>query len=186
MNVHLPSLSNNFNVIAAHVVDLDVTILLGLDVLTQLKAAVGFVNCLMASKKGSWFVNLARKVGHLFVVWDGKIYFTEPETKELLRHFYHPKDEKLMALINCRAPKHKTQQNRSAVSKVCSACDICNRNGSEPYRFRVSVPSDQCVFNRTIAIDLMFMNNRALIHCVDKEKNFKAAAFSINETAKHT
>lgn len=183
LNQLLPILSSKFTVVITHIVDLDLPLLLGLDAFTQLKATVDYADDLMASKNVFWCVNHERKLWHLYVIWDGEIFLTEPEVRKLHSHIYHPSGDKLKALINCKASSHEIWENRTAVSKVRSACDICIRNRQEPYRFRVSMPNDKCFFNSIAALDSMFINNRALPHWGDKDTNFNAAAFFKNETA---
>lgn len=41
-------------------------------------------------------MKLTNKMGHLYLEWKPYVYYTETDLKLILRHFYHPKTEKLL------------------------------------------------------------------------------------------
>lgn len=161
-------------------------LLIGLDVLTEVRVTIDFTDDILSSNNGQWSILLRRKLGHLYVVWDDDICFTETEVRRLHRHFYHPSDTKLMALIERAKPEEANARTKSAVTKVRNVCAICHRNAQEPSRFRVSMPQDYCVFNRTVAMDIMLLDNAPELHCVDKDAKFGAAAWLPRITAQTT
>lgn len=151
--------------------------------LTELRSVFEFANDLLSAKDGSWCVNQKRKLGHLYIVWESDICFTESEIRRLHKHFFHPSDAKLMGLIARALPDEETRQTRSTVEKVRLAFDGCQRNSRELSRFRVSIPADECVFNHTFALDIMLLSGDHLLHCVDMDIKFIAVAFLPGETA---
>lgn len=56
-------------------------------------------------------------------------------------------------------------------------CDICQRNMQKPGSIRVSLFSQEIVFNLPFCVYLMFLRSRALFHTVDQDTRFSAAAF---------
>ena len=46
-----------------------------------------------------------------------------------------------------------------------------------PQRFRVSFESDEVTFNVEVALDVMWIDQKAVLHVVDLETNFTAATF---------
>lgn len=184
IQIRLPIQQHHFTTVVANIVNLDIPLLLGLDVLTQLRATIDFAEDVLSSKEGSWSLQLQRKLGHLYIVWDHEVCFTESEVQRLHKHFYHPTDDRLMALIRRAKPGEDTAETRSTVEKIRRACGICQRNAQEPMRFRVSMPEAECVFNRTVALDLMYLEGKSVLHCVDKDTRFNAAAFLPAETTR--
>lgn len=68
------------------------------------------------------------------------------------------------------------------LEKVNEECDICQRHMHEPGRFRVSMPKDEIVFNRTVLLDLMFIFSNPILHMIDEETNFSGACFVPKQT----
>lgn len=66
---------------------------------------------------------------------------------------------------------------QSTIYKVKGFFNVCQKNARERQRFRVSLPDGDCVFNQTIALDLMNITGRSILHCEDKDTKFNASAF---------
>lgn len=58
---------------------------------------------------------------------------------------------------------------------VASGCDVCQRLAQEPSQFRVALPEEDCCFNRLVYIDVMFLEQKAVLHAVDRDTLFSAA-----------
>ncbi len=67
-----------------------------------------------------------------------------------------------------------TPKLREEISHSCATCQIFS---APPQRFRVSLPPSDVVFNREVAMDLMWIDKKALFHVVDLEENFSSATF---------
>lgn len=184
LTVRLPVNSDHYIDVRAHIVNVDIPLLIGLDVLTSLRATIDFADDIVSAKDDSWSIKLRRKLGHLYIVWDDEICFMDTEVRRLHRHFHHPSDAKLMALIERANPDDATTETKTAVAKVRNACNVCQRNAREPSRFRFSLPEDECVFNRIVSMDIMSLDGRHVLHCVDRDTKFGAAAFLSRITAK--
>lgn len=73
------------------VVDADVPLLIGLDLLDLHQLIVDKVDNVLVSKSSGWKIPIARIHGHLFVQWDlHAVMFTRTELERLHLHFFHP------------------------------------------------------------------------------------------------
>lgn len=114
-------------------------------------------------------------MGHMYVEWSATVYYTEEELCRIHRHFHHPATEKLFNLIRHGAPEYNNSEICKNLDHVRSKCDTCQRLAKVPCRFRVSLPSEDYVFNRTIGMDLMKINSETVLHVADKDTTFSAA-----------
>lgn len=185
LNIRMPVGEDIVVTFQSHVVSIDVPLLLGLDVLQKLKLLINFEDGTLHSPRDHWRVQLVQKFGHLYVEWPMEIYYTEQELRRIHRHFYHPSTSKLQALIQKGAPKHNLPDLAKTLDHVRDTCDTCQRLAKEPSRFRVSMPSEDCVFNRTVGMDLMKINKKTVLHVVDKDTKFSAATFTKGESSEN-
>ena len=72
------------------------------------------------------------------------------------------------------------------LEKIENTCDLSQRLSHAPNRFRVSLPGKDVVSNRTVRMDTMFLERKSVLHVVDKDKKFSAAAFLRSETTEET
>lgn len=138
----------------ACVVSIDVSLLLGLNVLQKMKLIVEFRNDKLINKYRNWHAKLVRKIGHLYVEWPPSIYYTEAEMQRNHLHFYHPSTEKLVGLINHGAKEHTTARCVRQLKHVQASCDICLKLAASPNCFKDSVANEDCVFNPTVGMDI--------------------------------
>lgn len=57
------------------------------------------------------------------------------------------------------------------------AAPFCQILANQPSRFRLSLPNDEIVFNRTILVDLMKLSSKSVFHIVCKDILISAAIF---------
>lgn len=69
------------------------------------------------------------------------------------------------------------------LEKVRNTCDVFQRNSAEPHRFKVSLPANECIFNRTISMYLMSLDSPSVLHIVYRDTKFCAACFLNDESA---
>lgn len=60
---------------------------------------------------------------------------------------------------------------------ICKECVICQQFHSGTFRFRASLPPDEIVLNQEVAIDLVWLDGRPVMHVVDTHTNFQNAGF---------
>lgn len=54
---------------------------------------------------------------------------------------------------------------------------MCQREADGPYCFRVTMPSNDIVFNRTVSLHLVRLNQKSVMYVVDRVTKFNAACF---------
>lgn len=88
--------------------------------------------------------------------------------------FYHLSTDKLLGLIY-QASEHITPQWHGQLGHIRHACDTCQRQASDPNRFRVSMPKEDCVFNRTVGMNIVKVEKHFLLYVMDNDTNFGSA-----------
>lgn len=63
--------------VKAQIVDVDVPLIIGLDVLFRLKAVLDFSDYKISSVSGKWKITLSNKLGHAYIEWNDIILHTE-------------------------------------------------------------------------------------------------------------
>ena len=184
--MQIPITSSHFLPITVDVCDADVPFLLGLDNMELYKMVLDTDKCVLSSRLQGWNVPFEKKLGHLYYEWGPQILFTETELMKMHRHFHHPDSERLYSFMKSSDPGKTSPQVLTDLKRISAACDLCQRLSHAPHRFRVALPDGEVVFNKTVCLDLMYLDNAAVLHVVDKDTKFSAATFLSNETAKET
>ena len=136
----LPLPGNKYLPLFIDVVDADVPLLVGLDVLDSEQLIPDNCTNLLISKEEGWSLPITRKHGHMFVEWDAaNILFTEAELSKLHVHFYHPSVDKLMKLLRRARPMDTTPDTRRLLQKISDNCKNCRMHSPGPFRFRASL-----------------------------------------------
>lgn len=138
---------------------------------------------MLLSERCGWALLLTRRRGLLYFEWPTDLLYTTEELRKMHRHFFHPKSIRLYAVMKRADPDNCTPRDLHELEEISSRCDVCQRLSRAPNRFRVSLPHDDVVFNRIPFVDIMFLDGKAVLHCVDRETKLKAAAFLPDETA---
>ena len=112
--------------------------------------------------------------------------FTETDLMKVHKHFHHPNSERLYAVMKKSDPEKTSPQVLRDLKRISAACDLCPRLSHAPHRFRVALPEGEVVFNKTVCLDLMYLDNAAVLHVVDEATKFSAASFLPKETADDT
>lgn len=69
---------------------------------------------------------------------------------------------------------------------VESTCELCQRLSHTPHRFRVSRPEKDVVFNRTVCMEIVFLDLKSVLHVVDQDTKLSAVAFFRSQTTEET
>lgn len=182
--IHMPVADDLVVQFEAYVVPIDVPLLLGLDVLRKLDIVIRFGNGTLLNEEDGWILQLKQKMGHLYAEWPPAIYYTEQQLRTIHRHFYHPTTERLSNLIHNGAKEHVVPGLRKMLDHIRETCDVCQRMAKPPGTFRVAIPPGDCVFNRSVGMDLMKIEKRTVLHMVDRDTKFNAAVFLDKETSR--
>ena len=100
------------------VVQADVPMLIGLEVLDRERLIPDNVANKLRSLENGWSLPITRKYGHLYVEWDfPKIWFSKEQIRKLHLQFYHPSADKLFRLIQRAKPGEATSETKKIVAK---------------------------------------------------------------------
>lgn len=101
------------------VVDADIPLLLGLDLLDEHKLVADNVDNVLISKVGGWRVPITDAHGHLFVRWDlYQVPYTRTELERLHLHFFHPSTQKLLALLKRGTPERVNSDTPKIIQDI--------------------------------------------------------------------
>ena len=177
MPIRIPTGNGGFLPLNVEVVDIDVPLLIGLDFLKKEKLYPDTVDNKLVCKESAWHVPLTQKFGHLYYDWSATpILYTRSELIRLHKHFFHPSSAKLFELIKRSSPAEADAETRKVLHEISERCKTCQHLNHKSHRFRVSMPKE-CIFNEELALDLMFLEGKAILHVVDTRTHFSSAAF---------
>lgn len=165
------------------VVDVDIPLLLGLDFLGEYKMNVDAGNDILESKSRAWSFPLTRKLGHLYLEWEYKTFYTSEELLKVHNHFFHPESGRLYSMLKRADDGSTSSSDLTKLEKISSECDVCQRNRAAASRLWAVLPPDDVVFNRCLCMYIMFLEGKAVLHMVDKDTKFSAAVFLQQEIA---
>jgi len=157
--------------------------LLGLDIIDQYRLYVNNLTDLLLSVNKCVAVPVVSTYGHIYLDWGSDILYTCSEPHRIHKHFYYAKPERLYALIRRSRDAKATPGTLRQLESVAEACYVCQRLSKEPSRFRVSVPTEDLCFNRRVMIDLLTLEQTPVLHVVDRETLFSAAAVLHNRVS---
>lgn len=109
---------------------------------------------------------------------------TEKKLPHIHRHFYHPEADRLFTLLKRANPYAVSLDVYSNLEKIKGTCDMCQQEADARHRFRVSLPQNDCIFNKVVSLDLMSLDKRTVLHIVYCDTKFGAACFLLRESAK--
>src|SRR5579862_9447689 len=107
-------------------------------------------------------------------------HLTETELRQLHRRFGHPAAERLYRLL---ARAGHEDVDKAIITKLTKFCHQCQMHGSNPGRFKFTL-RDDIEFNYQVLVDVMFLNEKPVLHIVDTATSFQAARFLRNMKAK--
>lgn len=181
LDIRVPIAPTMYATLRVDVVDVDIPFLMGLDALDALALYVNTVENKLKCDRRGIATPLTRKYGHVYLEWSDGTHYSTGELERLHRHFNHPQPGRLSALLRRAADPKAVPGTHEQLERLTEACDVCQRLAKAPGRFRVALPPEDIVFNRTILIDLMYLDGRSLMHIVDKDTLYSAASFCHGE-----
>ena len=66
---------------------------------------------------------------------------------------------------------------RQTIESLTKSCTTCFENAAKPQRFKFTVGTDDLRFNHIVAVDVMYINNRPLLHVIDEATQYASAMF---------
>ncbi len=110
--------------------------------------------------------------------------YTESELRKLHRVFGHPTVSALFKLLQQARGSEIDKSVRETLEEISKSCITCAVNATKPRRFKLTVGTDDLRFNHIVAMDVMYLNGRPVLHVVDEATHFGAALFLKNQSTK--
>lgn len=127
-----------------------------------------------------------RKWGHPWLLLDKQEtvvhHLTEVELRQLHRRFGHPAAHRLHKVLEKAG---HDDVDRSIIDRINKYCHQCQMHGKAPGRFRFTVRDDMD-FNSCVIVNVMYINQKPVLHAVDEATAFQAARFMPNVQANTT
>lgn len=116
------------------------------------------------------------KFGHEFIEWPAEmILFTRRELEKRHLSFFHPSAQKRYERRRRARPENISGDTRKGIEWIKRACNACKQYAVKPFHFRIAMPSGDIVFNPEVAIEVMWIDGKAIIHVVDVQTNYQNA-----------
>ena len=112
--------------------------------------------------------------------------YTESELRKLHVNFGHPSTAALHRLLRTANPEECRVHVRRILERIVQECKSCQTHAPSTRRFKLSVGTGPLRFNHTIAIDVMYIEGRPVLHVVDEATHYAAAIFLKKVTSEHT
>lgn len=74
-------------------------------------------------------------------------------------------------------PESVNPETLRTLEEISQACQTCPVFYSEPRRFLVAFPDPEVAFNEELALDLMWLNRRAVLHVAYTQTHLSNAVF---------
>lgn len=84
---------------------------------------------------------------------NGELDLTEQQIRRLHKRFGHASVSKLGNLLD-RAGYNNFKHH---LNNIVQHCELCQKYGSAPRRFKFSLQNDDCCFNQTIFVDIFLL-----------------------------
>jgi hypothetical protein len=91
--------------------------------------------------------------------------FTEAELRKLHHSFGHPSVNALTNMLR-RARPMESDGVRKALESITKNIQICELSASKPRHFRLSIGTDYIIFNHVVAVDVIYLQSKPVLHCV--------------------
>jgi len=179
MNLSIPTPNGNELNFKCNIVNADVPLLLGLDVLKRENLIVN-VRDLKHEHMDSKLPMKIHK-NHLIVPLVDEIFYSKVQLLKLYRHCRHPGAEKLYRLLKRIDPTNVQGNTLEALKEIQSKCEPCSVISRRQLSFQVgNVKEEELVFNKEISMDLFKIDGKYVLHIIDTDTHFSAARFLNN------
>ena len=126
------------------------------------------------------------KKGHLYIEWP--VYeslFTKAELKKVHDRFGHPTSKSLMNLLKRARPEECNAKTRKALEDLESRCIQCQTFAPNPFVYKLSMPTDELLFNHEIEVDIFWIEGNAVLHIIDRGTRYYVARFVTSQSAEN-
>ena len=124
------------------------------------------------------------KKGHVYIEWPVyEALFTKAELKKVHDRFGHPTSKSLMNLLKSVRPEGSNADTRKALEDLEARRKQCQTFAPKPFVYKVSIPTDELVFNQEIEVDLFWIEKDAVLHIIDRGTRYSVARFATSQSA---
>lgn len=95
----------------------------------------------------------------------------------------NPSFGKRFALFKEACTHYISQDVKRVLEKISEAYEVCDEHSVPPLRFRAIVPEENIILNREIAMGIMWLNGKPVLHLFLVERNFQNAIFISGKTS---
>lgn len=175
--IRLPLMNRSHLQLRIHVFDLYISLIIGLGILKIILCwSITLINPFNTAIRNT--VDLSRSFyrGHVFLEWNHhSILFTRSELTRIHLHFMHPAAYCLFYLIKWANPANATDSVKELVDELTAACLSRKEYKSRPLRFKVNITPSKLVFNQSVSIDILSLEEKMALHVVDGHNNYRNA-----------
>lgn len=155
-------------------------LLIGIDVILDHGLIIDYNTKQLTCHDRTWSLPIQFTMVHSFVHPAGRetrVFFTRAELEKRHFKFYPSSSGKLFNVIKRASGEKATPEIKRMLDEISRAFQTCQEYHSGPFRFRASLPADEIVFNQEVAIDLVWLAGRPVVHVVDTHTNYQNAEF---------
>lgn len=167
-------------IVSVDVVNSDVPVLIGLDFLDKYKLLVNSVEYVPQWQAFRYNIPLSWKYDHIYLectITEDIIY----TLSELVKHhgnILHPAANESLNLFKLARLWDSDSQTRQIPEEINDRCNTCQHFTTPLVRFKASLPIEANIFfGEELSIDVMFLDENALLHAVDTATTFSAETF---------
>lgn len=183
MKLLMPTPGNSIQ-IDVDVVEENVPLLIGIDVMDKHSIQPLILDNALESKLHKWKIPLIRKFDHIYFEWrpaNYSIFYSRQQLERLHRHFVHPSARKLYELLKKAHIEDLPAETLDTLKDISEKCETCSLYKSRQSTFQIR-DMDEVKFNHRIVMDIMYLpdkteKSRPVLHIVDAGTRFSAAAF---------
>lgn len=79
-----------------------------------------------------------------------------------------------------------TRKVKEEIERLTRACVTCSTHASRPRRFKLTVGADDLRFNHILAVDIVTLNGKPVLHVVDEATHYTSGLFLNRQRASDT
>jgi hypothetical protein len=157
------------------IVNLDVPLLMGLDVLLDTGATVDISESAMCTYAWQTYIEVRNE--HVFVPPEhAVVLLSTKELTSLRKKLSHSSASKLTGFLQRARPEEMDSATRTTINAISRECDICSRFGPAPLRGRSSIPNEAIHFNEKVCLDIFFVDASPVLLVICSGTRFSATA----------
>lgn len=157
----LPIPNNSFLTFKPYIIPIYVPFMIGTGVLQQLGLSIDFSTQHLTPKPQHWHLPLQFRHGRAYILHE-KIPFskcyTKPELLKMHKHSMHSLPGKRFHLIKHAKPEKAGPKIFKILQQISAAFESCAPYTVPPFRFRTTITPDEAIFNRDLAMYLMYLH----------------------------